>query len=125
MMNFKNQRGASFVFWVLIAALFGFLLMMGVKLFPVYYRGLSVKTFVEEIAVELNGKNPSKKQVWQKIERRLNVKGIRNIKRQDMVFERDKRKTHIGLDYEERIPLAGNIDAVVMFDYRQTIDQEK
>jgi hypothetical protein len=125
MMNFKNQRGASFVFWVLIAALFGFLLMMGVKLFPVYYRGLSVKTFVEEIAVELNGKNPSKKQVWQKIEKRLNVNGIRNIKRQDMVFERDKRKTHIGLDYEERIPLAGNIDAVVMFDYRQTIEQKK
>ena len=125
MMNFKNQRGASFVFWVLIAALFGFLLMMGVKLFPVYYRGLSVKTFVEEIAVELNGKNPSKKQVWQKIEKRLNVNGIRNIKRQDMVFERDKKKTHIGLDYEERIPLAGNIDAVVMFDYRQTIEQKK
>ncbi len=125
MMNFKNQRGASFVFWVLIAALFGFLLMVGVKLFPVYYRGFSVKTFVEEIAVELNGKNPSKKQVWQKIEKRLNVNGIRNIKRQDMVFERDKRKTHIGLDYEERIPLAGNIDAVVMFDYRQTIEQKK
>ena len=110
---------------MLIAALFGFLLMMGVKLFPVYYRGLSVKTCVEEIAVELNGKNPSKKQVWQKIEKRLNVNGIRNIKRQDMVFERDKRKTHIGLDYEERIPLAGNIDAVVMFDYRQTIEQKK
>ncbi len=125
MMNFKNQCGASFVFWVLVVALFGFLLMAGVKLFPIYYRGLSVKTFVEDIAAELDGKNPSRKQVWQKIAKRLDVNGIRNIKRDDMVFEKDKKKTYIGLDYEERIPLAGNIDVVVMFNYRQTIDQKK
>ena len=56
MMNLKKQRGASFVFWVIIAALFGFLLMMGVKLFPVYYRGLSVKQLVVDVSSELNQK---------------------------------------------------------------------
>jgi len=124
MMNFKKQRGASFVFWVLMAALFGFLLMMGVKLFPVYYRGLSVKQIVEEVSAELNRKNPNKKQLWDKFSKRLDVNGIRTVKREHMVFERDKKKLSIGLDYEERIPLAGNLDAVVMFDYRQTIDQK-
>lgn len=121
MMNLKKQRGASFVFWVIIAALFGFLLMMGVKLFPVYYRGLSVKQLVVDVSSELNQKNPNRAQVLDKLYKRLDVNGIANVKKEHMVFVKEKNQIVIGLSYEERIPLVGNIDALVTFDYRQAL----
>lgn len=121
MMNLKKQRGASFVFWVIIAALFGFLLMMGVKLFPVYYRGLSVKQLVVDVSSELNQKNPNRAQVWDKLYKRLDVNGIANVKKEHMVFVKEKNQIVIGLSYEECIPLVGNIDALVTFDYRQAL----
>lgn len=122
MMNFKKQRGASFVFWILFVALIGFIVTLGIKLFPVYYKGFATEKIIEDLAIEMQGKNPNKKQLWDLIQRRLDVNSIMGIKKENFVYEKQKKSLEFGVDYEVRLPLVANMDAVVMFNHRQTIN---
>ena len=122
MMSLKKQRGASFIVWVLIIALFGFLLIIGMKLFPVYYRGLAAKKIMDDLAIEMQGKKPNKKQLWDLIDRRLYINSIKDVDRENFVYEVHKRTIDFGIDYEVRVPLIANLDAVVMFDFRHTLN---
>ena len=121
----QRQRGASFVFWVFFLALIGFLMMLGIKLFPVYYKGFATKDIVESIALEMKNKKPNKKQLWQSIDKRLNINSINGVKKEHFVYNRSKEGIEFGLDYEVRIPVIANLDAVAKFDQRQSIVTKK
>ncbi len=125
MMNLKKQRGASFVFWVLFLALMGFLITVGIKLFPVYYKGFASQKIIEDLALEMEGKSPNKKQMWDLIDKRLYINGISGITKENLVYNKVKKSLEFGVDYEIRVPLIANLDAVVMFDQRQTINIKK
>ena len=120
-MNLKRQRGATFIFWVFFLALIGFLIMIGIRLFPVYYRGFASEKVIEDLASEMQGKSPNKKQLWDAIDKRLYINNISDVKKEDLVYNKVKKSLEFGVDYEVRVPLIANMDAVVMFDHRQTI----
>ena len=122
MLNGKKQRGASFLSWIVIIAIVGFFLMVGIKLFPVYYKGLTTKAIIEDIATEMIGKEPNKKQLWNAIRKRLDVDSIYDVDKEHFVFEKIKDGIDFGVDYEIRIPLIANIDVVAKFDQRQKIN---
>ncbi len=125
MITMYKQRGATFVFWVFFLALIGFLLMLGVKLFPVYYKGLTTQKIVEEIAIEMQGKKPNKKQLWESISKRININSVYGINKKHFVYEKNKDMVEFGLDYEVRVPVIANLDAVAKFDQRQTISTKR
>ena len=125
MITKSKQHGATFVFWVFFSALIGFLLMLGIKLFPVYYKGFATEKIVEDLAFEMNGKTPNKKQLWESIDKRLNVNSISGVMREHFVYTKNKDSIEFGLDYEVRVPVVLNLDAVAKFDQRQTIATKK
>ena len=125
MITMYKQRGATFVFWVFFLALIGFLLMIGIKLFPVYYKGFTTQKIVEDIAIEMQGKKPTKKQLWQSIDKRININSVYGVDKNHFVFERNKGAIDFGLNYEVRIPIIANLDAIAKFDQRQTIITKK
>jgi len=117
-----KQRGATFVFWVFFLALIGFLMMLGIKLFPVYYKGFATEKIIEDLALEMQGKKPNKKQLWQSIESHLNVNSIYNVTKDNFVYSKSKKDTiEFGLNYEVRVPAIANLDVIAKFDQRQTI----
>lgn len=121
-MNLKKQQGASFVFWVFFLALIGFLIMLGIKLFPIYYRGFATEKIVADVATAMEGKKPTKSQLWGAIERRIDINSIYGVNKEAFVYEKQKKGViSFGLNYEVRIPVILNLDAVVSFDQRQTI----
>ncbi len=122
MLNLKKQRGASFLGWIVIIAIVGFFLMAGVKLFPVYYNGLTTKSIVEDIAVQMDGKEPNKKQLWSAIQKRLTIDSVKGVSKENFVFEKGKNSIDFGVDYEIRVPFIANIDIVAIFDQRETIN---
>ncbi|MEJ2114572.1 MAG: DUF4845 domain-containing protein [Gammaproteobacteria bacterium] len=125
MITMYKQRGATFVFWVFFLALIGFLLMLGIKLFPVYYKGFTTEKIVEDIAIEMQGKTPNKKQLWQSIDKRININSVYGVKKEHFVYKRNKDSIEFGLDYEVRVPVIANLDAIANFDQRQTISTKK
>ncbi len=121
----NKQRGATFVFWVFFAALIGFLLMLGIKLFPVYYKGFATEKIIEDLALEMSSKKPNKKQLWESIDKRLNINSISGVKKEHFVYSKEKDTIEFGLDYEVRVPVILNLDAIAKFDQRQTITTKK
>lgn len=124
-MNLKKQRGATFVFWVFFLALIGFLIMIGIKLFPVYYKGFATQKIVEDLAAEMQEKKPNKKQLWIAIDKRININSIYGVNKEHFVYESGKGSYSFGLDYEVRVPIVANLDAIVRFDQRQTVTTKK
>jgi hypothetical protein len=125
MISMCRQRGATFIFWIFFLAIIGFLLMIGLKLFPVYYKGLATEKIVEDVALEMQGKNPNKKQLWESISKRINISSIYDVSKEHFVYEKNKDVVTFGLDYEVRVPIVANIDAVASFDQRQTVNIKK
>ena len=126
MKSMKKQQGASFVFWVFFLALIGFLMMIGIKLFPIYYKGFATEKIVEDIAIEMQGKKPTKSQLWDAIDKRLSINSIYGINKDVFVFEKQKKGIiDFGLDYEMRVNVIANLDMVVKFDQRQSINSKK
>ena len=125
MITKHKQKGATFVFWVFFAALIGFLLMLGIKLFPVYYKGFATEKIIEDLALEMDGKKPNKKQLWQSIDNYLNVNNVSGVTKDNFVYSKEKNMIEFGLDYEIRIPVIANLDAIAKFDQRQTITIKK
>ena len=121
-MTMYKQRGATFVFWVFFLALIGFFIMLGIKLFPVYYKGFATEKIVEDLALEMQGKKPKKKQLWQSIDNRLNVNSIYSVTKDNYVYVVNKKgNIEFGLNYEVRVPAIANLDVVAKFDQIQTI----
>ncbi len=125
MITMNKQRGATFVSWVFLLALIGFLIMLGIKLFPVYYKGFTTQKIVEEIAIEMQNKKPNKKQLWQSIDKRININSVYGVTKDHFVYEKNKDSVEFGLDYEVRVPVIANLDAIAKFDQRQTIMTKK
>ncbi|MGH1536738.1 MAG: DUF4845 domain-containing protein [Gammaproteobacteria bacterium] len=120
-----KQRGATFVFWVFFLALIGFLIMLGIKLFPVYYKGFTTEKIVEDIAIEMQNKKPNKKQLWQSISKRININSVYGVNKEHFVYSKNKGEIEFGLDYEVRVPVIANLDAIAKFNQRQTINTKK
>jgi len=117
-----QQRGASFLFWVIFIAIFSFFLVLGVKLFPVYYKGITTNDVLGSVAVEMTGKKPNKKQIWDSVSKRLNINSVMDIKKEHFFYAKNKKDIEFGLDYETRVPVIGNLDVVAKFNQRQTIN---
>lgn len=121
-MNLTKQRGISFIPLVLILALLGFMFTVGIKLFPVYYRGFAAQKIMEDVARDMQGKKPNKKQLWEAIDKRLYIDSISDVKKENFTYTEKKRAIEFGIHYEVRVPLIANIDVVAMFDSQQTIN---
>lgn len=121
MKSMQRQNGASFLLWLVLIAFIGFGLVAGFKLFPIYLNGYAVEKILTEVAQEAEGKGYTKKAVWSSISKRLDVNSISDVTWDNLSFKRESGKTTIGIDYEVRRHLFANIDAVIVFDFSQTI----
>ncbi len=121
MNSLKRQQGAGFVFWVLFAALLGFLFIIGVRLFPVYLQGYSVKTILSDIAVESRGQEWKRAQYWNKLTKRFDVNSINGVKKEHFTYTREKGVTTLNINYERQFYLIANLDGVAKFDFTETV----
>ena len=125
MISINKQRGATFIFWVFFVALIGFLLMVGAKLFPAYYTGITTDKIIEDVALDMQSKSPNKSQIWKAIDNRININGVNGVNKDNFIFEKNKDSIDFGLNYEIRVPIIANFDVVAMFNQRQTIASKK
>lgn len=114
----KNQQGLSFITIALIFGVFVFFLLTGLKIYPGYYEYFSVKTSMEGLKGDSNLDSMNKKDIWLALEKRFEINMVNTVKMEHLTVELDKKtkKRNIRLNYEYRVPLYGNVDAVLKFD---------
>ena len=101
---------------LLIAIMVGFFIMAAIRLIPPYAEYLSVKSIVQEVALDHDPGTQTMGQIRRTLAKRFNTSQIYDLRVEEIDIYRKKGKTYIDANYEKRVPMVGRIDAVIKFD---------
>jgi hypothetical protein len=105
----QRQNGMSSVGWIIVAGIFGLLLISFFKVFPIFYDNFKLKTALESIQYDTTVDAKSKRAIWDSLRKRLYINEVRSIKREDITMERKNGKTTVTISYEQREKYLGNL----------------
>lgn len=116
MYTLSKQRGMSIPGMLAVAAMVGFFAMCIIRMAPHYFEYLSIREIVESVAADYKREENTIADIRRRIDTMFNTNQIYDLKPKDVeVFHKDGR-TWIDARYEARVPLMGNISAVMSFD---------
>ncbi|HUU73852.1 MAG TPA: DUF4845 domain-containing protein [Burkholderiales bacterium] len=111
-----QQRGATMVGMVLIAAGVVFLAIMALKLIPAYIEYATIQGHLREIARAPDTRAASAPEIMAAFNRRAQIDDITTINGRDLDISRDGSEVVLSAVYSTRIKLVGNISACIDFD---------
>ncbi|MEL0587650.1 MAG: DUF4845 domain-containing protein [Candidatus Thiodiazotropha sp. (ex. Lucinoma kazani)] len=116
MRTLQKQRGLTFISWLIILIVAGFLIMVGLKITPVYLDHFAVKAALESVKNEPFSARKSVRELRSMIFKRLDINSIRHVTKDHVSIKRAGGNTTINIAYEERRPIVYNISLVMTFD---------
>jgi len=118
-----RQKGLSSVGWIIVAAIFGLLLITFFKVFPMYYDNFKLKAAMEALAADNTIDPKSKRDIWNSIQKRLYIEGIKSIDRENVAMERKDGRTTVTITYEAEDDYVGNLFIGARFVESVVIDR--
>jgi hypothetical protein len=115
MISLKNQHGLTMISWLLVLTMVGFFIMVGMKLAPVYLQHYTIKNVLESVRKEILSNRKPVTEIRTMLSRRLDMNSIDTLKRENIKIRRSSGITTIEVNYEERRPIVGNLDAIMTF----------
>lgn len=112
-----RQAGMSYFGWLIVIGLAGVIVVVGLRLVPIYLEYFTVKTTLESVAAEAGVSKKSKRYIWDRLQKRFDVNDVTGIKIDDLTIEIDDNgMATLRIAYEKRSKLIGNLDVVAVFD---------
>lgn len=115
MLNRKYQDGMTGAGWIIILAIVLFFMFMLIKLTPAYIEYFSIKSSMSSVA-EQGVSNSSTGEIRRLLEGRFTVNDVTSIKASDAQVKDITGGRALYVKYERRIPLFGNISALLEFE---------
>jgi hypothetical protein len=116
MQNLKKQRGLTFISWLVILIVAGFIAMVGIKIAPVYLEHFAVRKSVESLKNEPLISRKPLTEIRKMLMRRLDMNNIRYLGKDQIHLTRAGGVTKITIGYEQRKAIVGNISLVMTFE---------
>ena len=118
-MKYK-QSGMTLTSFLMVLAVVGFALYVGMKLFPMYQEFYAVKAAMKSLAAESTGDmDPAR--ATESLFKRLDMNYSESVKRDNVKFERIDAGWRMNVNYEVRRKLIGNLDIVGNFSNSQDL----
>ena len=112
----RHQRGMSIPGILAVMAMVGFFVMCALRMTPPYFEYLSVREIVNTIAREHNSEEEDISDIRRRVAMMFNTNQIYDLAPKDVEVFRKDGVTYIDANYEKRVPIMGNIDAVMKFE---------
>jgi hypothetical protein len=117
MFNPKKQKGASTPLVILFIAMAMIILTVAFKLYPVFYENWQLQHVVESFQDEVDLKDLSLKEIRRRFDTRLLTNNVRDFNADNNVsITKNDGTLNILVQYEVRVPIYKNIDAIVSFE---------
>jgi hypothetical protein len=116
MQSIKKQRGLTFISWLVIFIVAGFLVMVGIKVAPVYLENYTIKSILESIKNEPFVARKSTREIRSMILKRLDINSIRDVTKDHISIRRSDGGRKVNIKYEVRRHIAYNAAIVMTFD---------
>lgn len=113
-MKNHKQQGVSLTGFLMILAVVGFALFIGMKLFPMYQQYWALKKALKSVATD-SAVGSDAISVRNSLDKYFDVGYISDVKSSDIKVERSGEGTMLIADYEVRRPLIYNLDIVGKF----------
>lgn len=120
-MNRQYQGGMTAAGWLIIMAIVLFFMYLAIKLVPAYMEFFSIKSSIESVAQETNSSS-SKSEIHRLVSGRFSVNSIDIIKAKDVKLKEITGGRALYVEYEDRIPLFGNISALLEFKHEEPLN---
>lgn len=112
----SKQGGASFLSWIVIAAMVSALGLIAARLAPAYVDFRTICTLIEALPRD-QVHTMSKIEIKEALSKRFLINNIRDLKVDEILtIDRKRDGTFLVLKYEVREPLIYNISIVAAFD---------
>jgi len=115
----RRQQGLTFWGYVVILAILGFFVLIGLKLTPIYLEYSRVHQQIESLKEEGGLEAKAAVQVKKQLLRRFSIDDI-EIPPDEIKLEKKERQVKLQIEWERRTNIVGNVDALVTFK----IDEE-
>ena len=113
-MKNHKQQGLSLTGFLMVLAVVGFALFIGMKLFPMYQQYWALKKALKSVAAD-SAVGSDAVSIRKSLDKYFDVGYISDVKSSDIKVERSGEGTMLIADYEVRRPLIYNLDIVGKF----------
>jgi Tfp pilus assembly protein PilE len=110
-----KQQGLTLMGFVMVLAIVGVFVFVGIKLFPVYSEYYSVVSDMKGVQAEPGVAQMSPAEVRDKLFRRFYISYVESVKAENVKITRNNGY-NLNVNYEVRRPLIYNLDFVAKFD---------
>jgi hypothetical protein len=122
--NPSRQKGITLIGFLLMFIFFGFYVLLGLKLAPIYLEYYKVKSSLASLKKEQGMAEKTPRDVLVFLQKRWDVNDINRITAdKSVVVEKRQNTMKIQLDYEVEEPILGNVSALVKFKDSFTIGE--
>jgi hypothetical protein len=114
-----SQRGVTFIGWVILLIPVAIVVYAGIRLTPVYLNYMRVAQALTQLATEhQGGVTLDPQQLRVSLEKRFDIDSIENPDVKSVDIHREGDHFVAISDYEDTIPMFGNISLLVQFHKR-------
>ena len=118
-----RQKGISTWGWLVIAAIFGLLVVTFFKVFPSYYDNFKLKSALEALSQDTEIDPKSKRAIWESLQKRLFINEVRSIRREDVTMQRKDGVTTVTVTYEVKDDYIANLFIGARFTEQAVINR--
>jgi Tfp pilus assembly protein FimT len=116
-----RQRGISFIGFIVVLAVAGFFLFLGMKIGPTYLEYYSIRNAVNQVAAEAQSADLAA--IRKAMDRQMTIDYADSYKAEFVRVVREGNQINLVLNYEIRKPLIYNLDFVAKFNHSAPIRQ--
>jgi len=116
-----RQRGMTLTSFVVVLAVSGFAVYIGMKLLPMYQEYYAVRAAMKSLAKEPGVAQMPPETIRSLLFKRLDISYSENVKPSNVKLERAADGWSLRINYEVRRPVVGNLDVVGRFDSTQSL----
>ena len=116
MYNREKQQGMTFISWLVLLVVLGFMVMVVLKITPVYLDHFAIQKSLESMQTEPLIGRKRVTEIRKMLLRRLDMNNIRYIGKDNLTIARSGGITKISIKYEKEKELVGNMSLLMKFD---------
>lgn len=109
-----GQQGLSLVGLIIVGGLLAFVLLVGFRSVPAFTEYFAIQRVIRAVADEGDG-GASMTELRRSFDRRSNIDDISTITSKDLDIFKQGGKVVIEVEYERKVPIAGNVS--LLFDF--------
>ena len=111
----KREKGMSFIGFLMVAIVVGFILLTGLKLAPLYLEFRSIKQSMDATAQQSDKSSVS--EVRENLRKRLDINYVSGVKPSNFEIKKIDDSYKISTKYEVEKDFIGNVSLLVRFEY--------